>query len=661
MLLIVTFRPDFNAPWVGHSYVTFLALNRLGERETAVVIAHLVGNKELPADVMAEIIERTDGIPLFVEEMTKAVLEAEGESEARRTAAAVPSPAVAVPASLHASLMARLDRLGPAKEVAQVGAAIGRQFSHAVLAAVMPKAEAELQSALDRLIAAGLLFRQGLPPHATYLFKHALVQDAAYGTLLREPRRALHAHIAETLENQFADVAENQPELLARHCTEAGLIEKAAYLWGKAGQRSLARSALVEAVEQMTRALVQIETLPGTPALRREQIKFQVAFLNPLMHVKGYAAQETKAAVERARLLIERAEALGEPPEDPLLLLSVLYGFWTASYVALNGQAVRDLAAQFLALAEKQRTTGPLMIGHRLVGTSLMCTGDIAESRAHYDLAVALYDPAEHRPLARFAVDPGVANLGFRSHALWFLGYPEAALTDTEHALKGAREIGHTATLMYALFHTSLPHIWCGNYATANAQSDEVVVLADEKGAAFWKAGGMANQGYVLALTGKAADALKMLTSATTAWRSTGATGFASLHLLSLARAHAELGQFDDAWRCIGEATNAVDTTKETWCEAEVHRIAGEIALRSPQPDTAKGEAYFERALAVARKQQAKSWELRAAMSMARLWRDQGKRDEARDLLAPVYGWFTEGFDTLDLKQAKAFLDELQA
>ena len=221
------------------------------------------------------------------------------------------------------------------------------------------KPEAELQSALDRLIAAGLLFRQGVPPHATYLFKHALVQDAAYGTLLREPRRALHARIAETLERQFAEIAESQPELLARHCTEAGLIEKAAGLWGKAGQRSLERSALVEAIAQLTRALDQIAALPATPALRREQIKLQVALITPLIHVKGYAAPETKAAAERARLLIEQAEALGEPPEDPLLLFSVLYGFWAANYVAFNGDVLRELAAQFLALAEKQKATVP--------------------------------------------------------------------------------------------------------------------------------------------------------------------------------------------------------------------------------------------------------------------------------------------------------------
>ena len=319
-LLIVAFRPEFSAPWVGQPHVTSLTLNRLGERDAATIIEHLVGNKKLPADVLAEIVERTDGIPLFVEEMTKAVLEADGEGAARRTLAAVPSPALAVPASLHASLMARLDRLGSAKDVAQIGAVIGREFSHTVLAAVARKPEAELQAALDRLIAASLLFRQGTPPHATYLFKHALVQDAAYGTLLREPRRALHARIAETLETQFVEIAENQPELLARHCTEAGLIEKAAGLWGKAGQRSLARSALVEAAEQLKRALDQISFLPGTPALRNNQIKLQVALINPLMHLKGYASPETKAAVERARLLIEQAEALGESLEDPLLL-----------------------------------------------------------------------------------------------------------------------------------------------------------------------------------------------------------------------------------------------------------------------------------------------------------------------------------------------------
>ena len=303
VLLIVTFRPEFDPPWIGRPHVTALTLNRLAERETSAIISHLVGNKSLPPSIRQDIIERTDGIPLFVEEMTKAVLEAGSEDEARHTAAGMPSPALAVPASLHASLMARLDRVGPAKDVAQIGAAIGREFSHALLAAVGRQPDAELQTALDRLIAAGLVFRQGVPPYATYLFKHALVQDAAYGTLLREGRRALHARIAETLEREFVDISEAQPELLARHSTEAGLIEKAAAFWGEAGQRSLARSALVEAVEQLTRALDQIATLPSTPARRREQIKLQVALITPHMHVKGYAAPEPKAAAQRARQL----------------------------------------------------------------------------------------------------------------------------------------------------------------------------------------------------------------------------------------------------------------------------------------------------------------------------------------------------------------------
>ena len=660
VLLIVTFRPEFEPPWIGQPHVTSLTINRLTRRDVDAMIDRVVGNKLLPPSIRQDIIERTDGIPLFVEEMTKSVLEAESEGAARRTLAAVPSPALAVPASLHASLMARLDRLGPAKEVAQIGAAIGREFSHALLAAVVYKPEAELGSALDRLIAAGLLFRQGAPPHATYLFKHALVQDAAYGTLLREPRRALHARIAETLQSQFAETTERQPEILARHCTEAGLIEKAARLWGKAGQRSLAGSALVEAAAQLTRALGQIATLPGTSALRREQIKLQVALANALMHTKGYSAPQTKASLNQARLYIERAEALGEPPEDPLMLFSVLYGFWGANYVAFKGDVVRELAAQFLALAEKQRATVPLIVGHRLMGASLLQTGDIAEGRGYLDQAIALYDPAEHRPLAtRFGQDAGVVILSYRSRALWLLGYPEAALRDSDDALKNAREMGQAATLMHALDNTTIPYTLCGDRAAAAAHAQELVALAEEKRALLWKAAGMINQGCVLALTGRASDAIEVLVAGINAWKTTGATIFVPFYLSCLAPAHAEVGKFDAAWRCIGEAMAEMETTKEKWCEAEIHRTAGKLALISPEPDAAKAEALFARALAVARKQKARSWELRAAMSLARLWRSQGKRIEARDLLAPIYGWFTEGFDTPDLKEAKALLEEL--
>jgi class 3 adenylate cyclase/predicted ATPase len=660
-LLIVTFRPEFEAPWVGQPHVTALALNRLGHRDIGNMIDRVIGNKLLPENIRLDIIERTDGIPLFVEEMTKAVLEAGSEREAMQTAAAVSSPALAVPACLRASLMARLDRLGPAKEVAQIGAAIGREFSHGLLAAVVGKPEAELTSSLDRLNRAGLLFRKGVPPHTTYLFKHALVQEAAYGTLLRQPRRVLHARIAETIESQFADIANSQPDLLARHYTEAGLIDKAASLWGKAGLRSLERSALVETVEQLTRALDQIATLPGTPSLRREEIRIQVAQIYPLMHVKGMAALEVKAAAERARLLIEQTEALGEPPEDRLLLFTVLHALFIVNLVAFDGDAAREGAAQMLALAEKEGSKVELMVGRLSMGVLLLLTGNIVEGRAYLDQAIMLYDPVEYRSLDLrfwFLIDPRVSALMFRSLALWALGYPEGALANAEQALSDAREIGSPGLLMNAMTNTWLTHLLSGNYAIAKAQSDETILLAEEKGSLFWKIAGMLRRASLLALTGKTSDAVDTFTSVIPVWRSLGTTIHLPVWRTLWARACADIGQFDKAWGYIDEAITAVETRKQKWFEAEVHRIAGEIALMSPERDAAKAEVYFERALAVAREQQAKSWELRAAMSMARLWRDQGKQEEARELLAPIYDWFTEGFDTRDLNEAKALLEE---
>jgi predicted ATPase len=660
LLLLVTFRPDFNPPWIGRPHVTELTLHRLAPCDINSLIGGVVGNRSLPADIRQDIIARTDGIPLFAEEITKAVLDAEGESDEQRAWAGAPTPVVAVPASLQASLMSRLDRLGPAKNVAQVGAAIGRAFPHMLLAALVQKRKEELDSDLDRLIAAGLLFRHGTPPYANYLFKHALVQDAAYSTLLREPRRELHARIAETLERQFPEIAESQPELLARHYTKAHLIEKSARLWGKAGLRSQERSALVEAAEQLSQALAQIATLPSTSDLRREQIILQVALLNTLMHVKGYGAPETKAAVAQVRALIEQAERLGEPPDDPSLLLSALFGQWIVNFINFNGDLSRELAARFLTLGEKEGAAVPLMIGHRTMASTLALIGDLVEAKAHYDEALALYRPAEHRRLmTRFGQDLRVTCLAFRSMALWLLGYPEAALGDADCALAEARQIEHAATLMFTLNFPILVNTYCGNYDAANEHLKELVALAEEKGASFRKAEGVLRRGYILTLTGEATKAVEIVTSGIDLWRSAGSTIFTPEQEFMLAIAHADLGQFDDAWRCIGAAMTAMDATRERWCEAEAHRVAGEIVLKSPQPDEAKAQAHFEHSMTVARAQQAKSWELRAAMSSARLLSHQGKPKTARDLLAPVYDWFTEGFDTSDLRKAKALLREL--
>ena len=624
LFVVATTRPEFRPPWGTRSHHSTISLAPLDRAQVRDMVAELSARHALPRDVVEDVAARTGGVPLFVEEVTRLLLE-RGEQGGIQ----------AIPPTLQQSLMARLDRLGPAREVAQVASVIGRGFSYGLLRALAGMEDAPLQAGLERLAEADILLVQGVPPESDYRFKHSLIQDAAYEHLLKSRRQVLHRRFAEVLRDNLSATASVEPELVAHHFSQAGLAEAAVEWWAKAGQRSLERSALGEAAVQLTRALEQIAALPATPALRREQIKLQVALITPLLHVKGFAAPEPKAAAERARLLIEQAEALGEPPEDPLLLFSVLYGFWVANIVAFNGDAVRELATQFLALAEKQRATVPLMIGHRLMGMSLLATGDIAESQAHLDRAIVLYDPGEHRPLAtRFGQDLGVSTLSYRSFASWFLGYPEAALVTADRALKDAREIGQAATLMYTLNFMPLTYIYCGDYAAAKAQADEVVALAGEKGSLFWKAFGMMNQGWLFALTAKASDAVQMITSGITAWRSTGATLWAPLRMSHL---------------------------KIRWCEAEIHRVAGEITLMSPEPDAAKAEAYFERALAVARKQQAKSRELRVAMSVARLWRDQGKRQQARNLLAPVYGWFTEGFDTLDLKEAKALLNELNA
>jgi class 3 adenylate cyclase/predicted ATPase len=558
LVVLITARPEFRPQWGMRSHHGMIALAPLDRHQVRQMVGELAARHALPKEVVDGVTERAGGVPLFVEEVTRFLLERNDQGGIQ-----------AIPPTLQQSLTARLDRLGSAREVAQIGAVLGRGFSYALLSAVARMEDAPLQMALEQLAEADILLVQRLPPDSDYRFKHALIQDAAYENLLRSRRQALHRRAGEVLRDQFAATAAAEPELLAHHFTRAGMTGAAVEWWGTAGQRSLARSALVEAAEQLKRALDQIATLPATPDLRREEIKLQVAFAN------------------------------------------------------------------VLAL-----------------------TGDLVDGKEHYDRALAIYDPAEHRPLTtRSGRDVGVTLLSFRSSCVWQLGYPAASRNDAERAVKNAREMGHATTLMYALSRAATSHTFCGNYAAAHAQVDELIALADEKG----KALGTLVRGRLFALTGKAWDAVGAITSGITSLRSTGATLYEPWNLWHLATAYAELGQPDDARRCIDDAIDKVERSKERWCEAEVHRIAGEIALKSLAPDPEKAEAYFDRALAVARQQQAKSWELRAAMSMARLWRDQGKRDEARDLLAPVYGWFTEGFDTLDLKDAKVLLDELAA
>ncbi|WP_167528891.1 ATP-binding protein [Bradyrhizobium macuxiense] len=659
VLMIVTFRPELATPWAGRAHVTTLALNRLGHRDVHGMIDRVVGSHSLPADIREDIVERTDGIPLFVEEMTKAVAEAMAELGAMQTAAAVPSPALAVPASLHSSLMARLDRLGvEAKAIAQIGAAIGREFSHLVLVTVASRSDRELKPSLDKLLEAGLILRLGDLSQANYVFKHALVRDAAYGTLLRRPRRDLHARIARALEQQRPDIVRVSPESLAHHYTEAGMIERAATLWGAAGRRSHARSALVEAEAQLSRALGQIETLPSSPSLRREQITLQVDLLTVLMHTRGYGAEQTKAAAERARVLIEQAEAIGEAPEDPLLLFSVIYGFWVVNIAAFNGDAARALADQFMQLATRQASSGPLLLAHRMVGMTLMSVGNPVAGREHLDQAIALYDAAEHRDLAaRFGTDAQVAILEWRSRTHWLLGLPQAARDDVDQSFIRAREIDHAGTLMHALAHSTATLILLGDAAEAGARANELFALAQNKGSSYWSANASMWLGCLMVQADHALEAVGSLTSSIESYRSTGATIYIPFVMSYLAEAHSRLGQHDEALDVIDRAIAMAQSTKEQWCEAELYRTKAEVVLRKGA--IAPAESHLQRAVGIARLQQAKGWELRAAISLGRLWGHNGKRTEAREVLASVYGWFTDGFDTFDLRQARALLDDL--
>ena len=375
-LLIVTFRPEFNPPWVGQSHMTSVTLNRLGEGEAAAIIARLVGNKGLPPDVMAEIVERTDGIPLFVEEMTKAVLEAESEDAARRTIAAVPSPARAVPASLQASLMARLDRLGPAKELAQIGAAIGREFSHTLLSAVVGKSEPELASALDRLITAGLLFRQGVPPHSSYLFKHALVQDAAYGTLLRAKRHELHSHIASVLEQHFLDVCETQPEVLARHYTHAGLPHQAISYWQRAGDRAAKRSANQEAVAHFRNARGLLEALPDRAAHTEQELQLLIALGPALMATRTSAAPEIGSVYARARELALGARRVAD-------LFPTVWGAWLVAFTAGDFASAKRLVDELFEMATTSEDSALTLQAHHAAWPTCMVIGPLAEARHH--------------------------------------------------------------------------------------------------------------------------------------------------------------------------------------------------------------------------------------------------------------------------------------
>ena len=505
VLLIVTFRPEFQPPWTGQPQVTMLALNRLDRHDRTALVEQIAGGKALPDEVVAQIVERTDGVPLFVEELTKSVLESGVLREERivraRSASAMGSRPLA-----H-SLMARLDRLASVRQVAQIGAAIGREFSYALLRAVSRLPEDELQAALARLVASELVFQRGTPPDAVYSFKHALVQDAAHGSLLRSARQQLHAQIAEALESHSPELMDSQPELFAQHYAEAGLVEKSVAFWGKAGHRSAARSAMAEAAAQFQKGLDQLALLPDTPERQRQELEFRSALGAVLQAVKGHAAPETGHAYARARELWEQ---LGSPSE----FLQVPYG--QSRYHAFRGEfdLAQRLDEDLLRLSRQRNDSAGLVLGHYSSGRNLMFAGRFASSRSHLEEVLALYDPISHRSLVHQAgIHPQVDSQAYLGIVLFCLGFPDQALARTNAAIAEARRLAHPPSLAVSLAIGAMLLSLVGDDAVLGEWADQLVALATEQGFPYWRAQGAIYRGWVKVRNGDVAEGMSLLRS----------------------------------------------------------------------------------------------------------------------------------------------------
>ena len=656
VLLVLTFRPEFQAPWVGLAQVTSLLLNRLDWRESAALVREIVSpDHPLSANIVDEIVGRTDGVPLFVEELTRAALEAgAGPGSVPEIVAAAPPASSGVPASLHASLMARLDRLGAdARDVAQIGAAIGREFGYELLAAVAARGVPELHRALDRLMEAGLVLRRGTAPADSYLFKHALVQDVAYGTLLRVRRQQLHAATARALADQFPEQRESKPELVAHHFTEAGLAEEAVRYWLQAGRRSVQRSAHREAVGQLQRGLSLLMTLPDSPERDRLELAFQLALGTELQRVRGLAAPQVAVAYERATVLCDR---LG----DTEALIFTLFGLRAHMMMAGPARTCLRVAEQCLTTAERYSARDYRLLGHYGLGAARMQLGELSKARSELEHVVTLYDAERDRDLiARCSVDPRATALGFLSLVSWALGYPEQARRWWEAAHRSEIEQKHAHTSAHVRFYAGaqLAALLRDTVAARN-QANAVIELADQHAMPIWRARATVLLGWAWGQADRVADAARLVEQELANFEAVSAVGHRFQYIGILAELRARLGDHATSLHLIEDAQGQMEQTEYHFWHAELCRVEGEVRHQARAPDV-EVEACFVEAIKWARKQQAKSFELRAAMSLARLRRDQGRHQDARDLLMPIYEWFTEGFDTVDLKEARALLEEL--
>jgi len=651
---LCTFRPTFTPPWTPRAHLMPMALSHLSPSQTADMVQRVAGGKALPVEVQRQIVAKTDGVPLAVEELTKMMLESGVLREQEDGYALTgPLPPLAIPTTLHDALMARLDRLAPVKTVAQLGATLGRTFPYDLLHAVAPFEDATLQTGLRQLVEAELLYQHGVPPQATYTFKHALIQDAAYQSLLRSTRQQYHQRIAQVLEEQFPESATTQPELLAQHYTEAGLREQAIVYWQRAGQRAVAHSAHLEAISHFTYGLDLLHSLPDTPQRVQQELTLRIALGTPLIATRGYTAPDVAQTYSRA---LELCQHVGET----LQFFPAMAGLFTFYLVRGELHTAQSLSSRFLRLVQEVQDPALLPEAHTGQGVIAYYLGDFASAREHCERGLALYTLAPHRSRAVLYQDPRVVCLSHAAPTLWSLGYPDLALTRTNEALAVAQHLAHPYTLAWALdcatrfsqFRREAPR-------RIQEQAEATMAVAVEHGFPLIIACSTLLRGWAMVAQGQSKEGLDQMRQGLAAWRTIGAGLWWSYWLGLLAEAYGHGGQSEEGLTLLTEACTVMDDTGQRFYAAEIYRFKGELQLGHATHDEQQAEACFCQAVEIARQQQAKSWELRAALSLSRLWQSQGKRDEVRQLLEPVYDWFTEGFDTTDLQEARALLDAL--
>jgi class 3 adenylate cyclase/predicted ATPase len=655
ILMLMTSRPDFRPPWAQRSHMTYLSLNRVTRKQTELMVERVTGGKRLPADVLKHIVENTDGVPLFVEELTRMVLESDLLRDQGATYELTgPLPPLAIPSTLQDSLMARLDRLETVKEVAQVGAALGRTFHYELLRAIAAMDDTTLQRALAKLGESDLLHQRGVPPDATYIFKHALIQETAYQSMLVSRRQHLHRKIADTLVERFPETSGTQPELVAHHYTEAGLADLAVSSWQRAGQRAVERSANIEALAHLSKGLDVLGTLVDDPERCQRELALRTVLGPALMSTRGMGAHEVEQNYTRA---LELCRQLGERPE----LFAVLRGLW--EYHELRGdlKTARELGEELLRLAVASGDPALQLIAHDVLGDTLYWLGDFPRALDHLERGIALYRFDEHRGLAHqhAGYDPGVACRSFAAYVLWYLGYPDRAVRQNEEAMALARDLSQKVSVIIAVqFAALVRHLRReGPLAGIHAASD--VELATEQAHAFFLGCGMVEQGWARAQEGLADEGIGLIRRGMEMCRTAGSTLEFPHCWASLADTYRTAGRIAEALAAISEGLKQAHETSARFNEAELYRLKGDVLLGLGTPDVEGAERCFRHAIEIARGQSAKSPELRATMSLSRLWSTQGKREEARRQLAEVYAWFTEGFEGADLRDAKLLLDEL--